>query len=179
LRDGTLTTLSGHGTIQGLAPVGGVLDPEDACATPGGHRAQFFPLCLHSEADEGPYHLDRTFLLRGEFLDRVGQPHSSFFIDDWVIFAVALQVEGAKVLVFEFLVVDVVVKAESRILKRSRNNLAADFVAPFEQGRYSLRFFVGGEMSSLSFSTMARQRLSARVQWTSIASASTGSLLRQ
>jgi hypothetical protein len=102
-----------------------------------------------------------------------------FFIYDWVIFAVALQVEGAKVLVFEFLVVDVVVKAESRILKRSRNNLAGDFVAPFEQRRFSLRFLVGGEVSSLSFSTMARQRLSARVQWTSIASASTGSLLRQ
>ena len=28
---------------------------------PGEHQAQFFPLCLHSEADEGAYHLDRTF----------------------------------------------------------------------------------------------------------------------
>ena len=28
---------------------------------PGEHQAQFSPLCLHSEADEGAYHLDRTF----------------------------------------------------------------------------------------------------------------------
>jgi hypothetical protein len=59
------------------------------------------------------------------------------------------------------------------------SNARLDFVAPFEQRRFSLRFLVGGEVSSLSFSTMARQRLSARVQWTSIASASTGSMLRQ